>query len=109
VIAARVRPRLRPLVLHGLEALLRRVQTGACEAAVAVVGRLGPALGGRRNLSGPVAGGIERGTYAIALERGSALKPSIDGAVRRLAANGSLRRLARAWLRLDAPRLRVLR
>ena len=109
MIAARVSPPLRPLLARDLETLLRRVQTGACEAAVADVSSLGPALVGHRKRFGPIAGRIETEAYSLALERGSALRPSVDLALRRLAADGSLRRLAKAWLGVDLARLRVLR
>jgi ABC-type amino acid transport substrate-binding protein len=109
LIGSRIRPSLRPLAAPDVEGLLRRVQTGACEAAVADISRIGPALSGRSKRFGGIAGRIETGAYAVALERGSALTPAVDGALRRLSANGSLRRLAKSWLGVDLARLRVLR
>ncbi|HEY3186377.1 MAG TPA: transporter substrate-binding domain-containing protein, partial [Solirubrobacteraceae bacterium] len=109
-IAARVRPRTRPLLVRDLGTLLRRVQTGACDAALAELSRLGPALDGRRDLFGGLAGRIETDrAYAVVLERGSALLPAVDAAVRSLRADGTLRRLTIAWLHIDPARLRVLR
>jgi ABC-type amino acid transport substrate-binding protein len=108
VIASRIRPRFRPLAAAGIETLLRQVQTGACEAAVADVSRVGPALVGKRQRFGGIAGRIDTGAYAIALERGSPLRPSVDAALSRLSATGVLRRLAKAWLGVDLARLRVL-
>jgi polar amino acid transport system substrate-binding protein len=109
-LAVRVRPRSRPVFVADLGSLLRRVQTGACDAGVAELSRLGPALEGRRDLFGGLAGRIEtdRG-YALALERGSPLLPAAEGAVRALRADGTLRRLTAAWLGIDLARLHVLR
>jgi ABC-type amino acid transport substrate-binding protein len=108
VIAARVRPSLPPLAVPDMESLLRRVQTGACEAAVADVSRIGPALEGKRQRFGGIAGRIDTGAYAVALERGSPLRASVDAALSRLAASGSLRRLAKNWLGVDLAPLRLL-
>lgn len=107
-IATRVRPKLRPLLARDLETLLRRVQTGACDAAVGEVGDLGPAIAAERGRFGAVAGRIATGAYAIAIESGSPLKPSIERAMGGLSANGTLRRLAKKWLGIDLPRVRVL-
>jgi ABC-type amino acid transport substrate-binding protein len=110
MVLARIRPRTRPLLVADLESLLRRVQTGTCDAAVAELSRLGPALAGRRDLFGGLAGRIEIDrAYAVALERGSPLLPAVDAAVRALRANGTLRRLTTAWLGVDPARLHVLR
>jgi ABC-type amino acid transport substrate-binding protein len=110
VVAARVHPLARPVFAAGLEALLRKVQTGVCDAGIAELSRLGPALYGRRDLYGGLAGRIETDrAYAVALERGSPLLAAADGALRSLQADGTLRRLATAWLRIDQARLRVLR
>jgi len=109
-VLTRVRPRTRPLLVTGVESLLRRVRTGVCDAAVAELSRLGPALGGRRDLFGGLAGRIEtERAYAVALERGSPLLPSVEAAVRALRADGTFRRLTAAWLGIDVAQLRVLR
>ena len=83
-LAARVRPADASAPRdRRVDALLRRVQTGACDAAVAELSRLGPALEGRRDLFGGLAGRIEtERAYAVALERGSPLLPAVDGAAR---------------------------
>ena len=48
----------------------------ACDAAVAELSRLGPALDGRRDLFGGLAGRIEtERAYAVALERGARCSP----------------------------------
>ena len=110
VLLSRVRPGRRPLLVSDLQTLLRRVQTGACDAAVAELSRLAPALEGRRDLFGGLAGRIQtERAYAVALEQGSPLFPSVEGAVRALRADGTFRRLTAAWLGIDVARLRVLR
>ncbi len=47
--------------------------------------------------------------YAIALERGSPLRPRLDSAVRALAADGTLERLRKRWLGTDTASLPTLR
>ena len=92
-----------------MESLLRRVQTGACDAAVAELSRLGPALDGRRDLFGGLAGRIEtERAYAVALERGPVAPLGRRGRPC-VAADGTFRRLTVAWLGIDVARLRVLR
>ena len=110
VVAGRVRPRERALLVGSVDALLRKLQTGACDAGLAELSRLGPELEGRRDLYGGLAGRIEtQRAYAVALERNGALLPATDRALRSLRADGTLRRLATAWLGVDQTRLRVLR
>jgi ABC-type amino acid transport substrate-binding protein len=109
-VAGRVRPRERALLVGSVDALLRKLQTGACDAGLAELSRLGPELEGRRDLYGGLAGRIEtQRAYAVALERNGALLPATDRALRSLRADGTLRRLATAWLGVDQTRLRVLR
>jgi ABC-type amino acid transport substrate-binding protein len=110
VVAGRVRPRERALLVGSVDALLRKLQTGACDAGLAELSRLGPELEGRRDLYGGLAGRIETDrAYAVALERNGALLAATDRALRSLRADGTLRRLATAWLGVDQARLRVLR
>ena len=110
VVVARVHPRARPVLAGSLEVLLRRVQTGLCDAGVAELSRLGPALQGRSDVYGGLAGRIETDrAYAVALERDSPLLAAADGALRSLQADGTLRRLATSWLGIDQAKLRALR
>lgn len=109
-VAGRVRPAAAPLRTDDLESLLRLVQTGRCDAAVADATALALALAGRRERYGPLVGRIDTGAaYALALERGSPLLPAVDRALARLAADGALRRLAADWLGVDLARVPVLR
>ena len=107
--AARIGPARRTQLVGDVDTLLRRVQTGACDAAVAELTSLGPALEGRRDLFGGLAGRIETDrAYAVVLERGSPLLPAVEAQLRRLRGDGTLRRLTREWLGIDPARLRVL-
>ena len=108
-VAARIGPARRTQLVGDVDTLLRRVQTGACDAAVAELTSLGPALEGRRDLFGGLAGRIETDrAYAVVLERGSPLLPAVEAQLRRLRGDGTLRRLTREWLGIDPARLRVL-
>lgn len=110
VIASAIRPSLRPLLLPDADALVRRVQTGLCDAGLVEASSLGRFVAGRRARLGAVAGRVETGVaYAVALERGDPLRARVDAALRALRADGTLARLRRASLGGDPERLRVLR
>ena len=110
VVVGRVRPNLPALLAPNTGAMLRRVQTGACDAAVLDVTELRAALVGHAGRLGPVAGRIETDVaYAIALEKRSPLTPKVNRALRRLRAGGTLARLRSEWLGGDPLRLPVLR
>lgn len=108
-VAARVRPSHRAL-LAGTEAdLLRWLQTGRCDAAVADAATIGAALKRRRSQFGEAAGRVGAGAgFAIALGKGSALTPEVDRALRGLRTDGTIDRLARTWLGIAPSRLRAL-
>jgi polar amino acid transport system substrate-binding protein len=109
-VAARVRPALAPQLGRSVATVVRRVQTGACDAALVEIGGLPDALslGGRR--VGPLVGRIDTGfSYAAAFERGSRLRPHVDRALRALRADGTLARLRAHWLGADPLRLPELR
>ncbi|HEU0336432.1 MAG TPA: transporter substrate-binding domain-containing protein [Gaiellaceae bacterium] len=110
VIAARIRPSLRTLLLADEDVLARRVQTGLCDAALVDAARLAAFTAGRRGRLGAVAGRVETGVgYTVALARGSGLVARVDAALRRLQADGTLARLRRGSLGADPLRLPVLR
>jgi ABC-type amino acid transport substrate-binding protein len=110
VLAGRIRPSLRPLLLADEGALARRVQTGLCDAALVDAARLAAFTAGRRDRLGLVAGRVETGVgYAVALARGSGFAPRVEAALRRLHADGTLARLRRVSFGIDPLRLRVLR
>jgi ABC-type amino acid transport substrate-binding protein len=110
VIASRIRPSLRPLLVRDAATLVRRVQTGACDATLVEAPLVGSFVAGRRDRLGPVAGRVDtRAGYAVALEPGSRLRARVDTALRRLRADGTLARLRRGWLGADPNRIPVLR
>ena len=110
VLRGRVRPALAPLLAPSADAVVRRVGTGSCDAALVDVTRLADALAAGGSLLGGVAGRIETGgSYVAALERGSPLRRHVDRALRALAADGTLARLRRDWLGIDPLRAPALR
>ena len=110
VAAHRVRPVAKSLLARDLTELLRWVQTGRCDAAVADGPALGAAVARTPRRYGRVAGRIETGaTFAIALPHGSPLAAGVRRALAALRADGVVTRLARAWLGFDPARLRALR
>jgi ABC-type amino acid transport substrate-binding protein len=59
---------------------------------------------------GPLAGRIvTHEKYAVALEKGSPLRPSIDKALRAAIKDGTLKTLRRRWLGVDTAKLPALR
>jgi ABC-type amino acid transport substrate-binding protein len=110
IVSRVVRPSLPPLLATDTDEMLRRVQTGACDAGLLPATELQSALAGHRDRFGAIAGRIDTNvSYAIALERGSWLTAVIDRALRQLRADGTLARLRNSWLGGDPLRLRVLR
>jgi polar amino acid transport system substrate-binding protein len=110
VVVGRVRPALPALLASDTAAMLRRVQTGACDAAVLETTELRAALAGRADRLGPVVGRIETDVaYSIALPNGSPLTQKVNRALKRLRADGTLARLRSDWLGGDPLRLRALR
>jgi ABC-type amino acid transport substrate-binding protein len=110
VIVSRIRPSLAPLLAADDATLVRRVQTGACDASLVDAPLVGSFVAGHRDRLGPVAGRVETiAAYAVALERGSPLRVRVDAALRQLRADGTLARLRATWLGRDPNRLPVLR
>jgi ABC-type amino acid transport substrate-binding protein len=59
---------------------------------------------------GPLVGRIvTREKYAVALEKGSPLRPLVNRALKVVTTNGTLARLRRRWLGVDTARLPALR
>jgi polar amino acid transport system substrate-binding protein len=105
-----IRPRRKPLLLRDQSDLSYALFTKRCDAIVSDA----PALAVLRRQApdryGPLVGRIvTHEKYAIALEKGSALRPRIDTALRRVIASGALAQLRRRWLGVDTARLRALR
>jgi len=110
LILDRIKPTRKPRLLENPSKLSYELFTKRCDAivfdapALAVLSRQAP------DRYGPLVGRIvtnER--YAIALEKGSALRPRLNAALRALAADGTLERLRKRWLGADTAKLPVLR
>ena len=110
LILDRIKPTRKPRLLENPSKLSYELFTKRCDAivfdapALEVLSRQAP------DRYGPLVGRIvtnER--YAIALEKGSALRPRLNAALRALAADGTLERLRKRWLGADTAKLPVLR
>ncbi len=106
----RIKPTRKPRLLENPSKLSYELFTKRCDAvvfdapALAVLRRQAP------DRYGPLVGRIVTNEkYAIALERGSPLRPRLDSAVRALAADGTLERLRKRWLGTDTASLPTLR
>jgi polar amino acid transport system substrate-binding protein len=106
----RVRPTRRPLLLENPSRLSYALFAKRCDAivfdapALAVLRRQAP------DRYGPLAGRIVTDEqYAIAFERGNALRPAVDRALAALRADGTLSRLRTRWLGVDTAKLPELR
>lgn len=97
-------------LLENTSKLSYELFTKRCDAivfdahALAVLSRQAP------DRYGPLAGRIVTDEkYAIALEKGSPLRPRLNTALRALAADGTLERLRKRWLGTDTATLPTLR
>lgn len=110
VLRREVRPRRKPRLLGSFSRLEADLYQRRCDAAIADAPRLGVLRAQAPDRVGALAGRIATGErYGIAFERGSALRPLVDGALARLDQDGTLGRLARRWLTADVSGLPVLR
>ena len=110
VLANRIKPARKPLFLHNPSDLSYALFTKRCDAIVfdapslAVLRRQAP------DRYGPLVGRIvTKEKYAIALEKGSPLRPQINVALRAVIKNGTLTGLRRRWLGIDTATLPSLR
>lgn len=110
VLANRIKPAKKPLFLHNPSDLSYALFTKRCDAIVfdapslAVLRRQAP------DRYGPLVGRIAtKEKYAIALEKGSPLRPQVNAALKSLVKNRTLARLRGRWLGVDTATLPVLR
>ncbi len=110
LILDRIKPTKKPRLLENPSKLSYELFTKRCDAivfdapALAVLRRQAP------DRYGPLVGRIVTNEkYAIALEKGSPLRPRLNTALRALAADGTLERLRKRWLGTDTARLPALR
>jgi polar amino acid transport system substrate-binding protein len=110
LIAERIQPRRRPMLLSTENLMLQRVQTGACDAAVFDLPVLATLRAQAPERYGPLVGRIETGEeYGIVLEKGNPLRAQVDEALAALEADGTIEALVRKWLRTEPDGLRTLR
>jgi polar amino acid transport system substrate-binding protein len=110
VLRRRIGPTRKPRLVRNFSRLEADLYQRRCDAAVSDAPLLGVMRAQAPDRVGALAGRIATGErYGIAFERGSALRPLVDGALTRLDQNGTLRRLAKRWLTTDVGRLPVLR
>jgi polar amino acid transport system substrate-binding protein len=110
LVAGRIRPAKKPILARNPSDLSYYVFTKRCDAivfdapALAVLRRQAPDRYGQ--LAGRI---VTNEEYAVAFERGSALRQRVDAALAALAKDGSLIRLRKRWLGADTSVLPVLR
>ena len=106
----RLHPTKRPLIYQTTAAAFTAVQNGSCEAFVMDVPIVASQKKTKPNAYGPVAGQIiTNEKYGAVLAKGSKLKPSVDAAIRALAANGTLTKLQKKWFNINFAKIRILR
>jgi polar amino acid transport system substrate-binding protein len=110
LIVDRIKPTRKPRLVNNPSSLSYDLFTQRCDAIVfdaptlAVLQRQAP------DRYGPLVGRIvTRERYAIALEKGSPLRPQINAALASVIRSGALKQLRRRWLGTDTSTLRVLR
>ena len=110
VLVKTIKPRRKPLLLSDPSSLSYALFTRRCDAIVADAPTLAVLRRQAPDRYGPLVGRIvTREKYAIALEKGSALRPLVDRALRGVIKDGTLESLRRRWLGVDTAKLPALR
>jgi polar amino acid transport system substrate-binding protein len=99
-IRSKLRPAKRPLVYSASStAAFDAVEAGRCDALILDVPIVVSQSKKKPGAYGGVAGQIvTREGYGAVMQKGSALKPFVDRAIRKLRTNGTISRLQRKWL-----------
>jgi polar amino acid transport system substrate-binding protein len=106
----RLHPQKQPLIYQTTAAAFTAVEVGRCDALVLDVPIVASQKKTKPNAYGPVAGQIvTREQYGAVLEKGSALKPQLDAAIKALTKNGTVGRLQKKWFNLNFAKVPVLR
>ena len=109
-IVQRIKPTKKPRLVSNPSQLTYDLYNDRCDAVVFDAAVLGAARTAAPDRYGPFAGRIvTREQYGIAFPKGSALRASVNAALRTLTRNGTLARLQKRWLSVDVAKLRVLR
>lgn len=105
-----IKPKRKPLLLSDPSTLTYALFTKRCDAIVADAPTLAVLRRRAPDRYGPLLGRIvTREKYAIAFEKGSSLRPSVDAALRLAIKDGTVEQLRRRWLGVDTAKLTTLR
>ena len=110
LVVRKIKPKRKPLLLSDPSNLSYALFTKRCDAIVADAPTLAVLRRQAPDRYGPLLGRIvTREKYAIAFEKGSSLRPSVDAALRLAIKDGTVERLRRRWLGVDTAKLPALR
>jgi polar amino acid transport system substrate-binding protein len=100
LIQHKLRPAKKPLVYSASSsAAFDAVEAGRCDALILDVPIVGAQSKKKPGAYGGVAGQIVTGEfYGAVMDKGSAFKPFLDRAIKKLKANGTIRRLQQRWI-----------
>jgi polar amino acid transport system substrate-binding protein len=101
-------------ILHKLHPARRPLQYGTTAAAFDALVLDTPIVASQKKTKpsayGPVAGQIVTNEkYGAVMPKGSKLKPSVDAAIKALAANGTLTKLQKKWFNINFAKIHILR
>ena len=103
-------PNKAPLIYQTTAAAFTAVQIGRCDAIVLDVPIVASEKKARPTRYGPVAGQIvTHEQYGAVFQKGSALAPSVDTAIKKLWANGTIAKLQKKWFAIDFAKVPVLK
>ena len=106
----KLHPQKRPLQYGTTAAAFTAVQVNRCDALVLDVPIVASQKKTKPSAYGPVAGQIVTNEkYGAVMTKGSKLKPSVDAAIKSLAANGTLVKLQKKWFNIDFTKVPTLR
>jgi polar amino acid transport system substrate-binding protein len=110
LVMRRIKPRRKPLLLGDQSDLSYALFTKRCDAIVADAPTLAVQQRQATDRYGPLVGRIAtREKYAIAFEKGSALRSQVDAVLRAAIRDRTVEQLRRRWLGVDTAKLPALR
>jgi polar amino acid transport system substrate-binding protein len=106
----RIQPSKKALYPQTTTIMYQQLKSKRCDAAVYDA----PILGAQRFLEpkayGPIVGQIiTNEQYGAAFQKGDALRPAVNKAIKKLLANGTIGKLTQKWLTFDASKLPVFK
>ena len=106
----KLHPQKPPLQYGTTAAAFAAVQVNKCDALVLDTPIVASQKKTKPSAYGPVAGQIVTNEkYGAVMTKGSKLKPSVDRAIRALAANGTLLKLQKKWFNINFAKIPILR